>query len=175
MPPEVQNGAAEMDPMSTAASGLEAPKFPVLAPDKVCRFKITSAKIKATKETQSLAEDDPNRRTMLELVLSTTKDYKDTDGKDLRAGFKVFHYIMTSPWPDHTNDQGKQVRERTMKNIAEDLGMVLKACGKGSTTPRELLNNPSLLENEIVDCKVGVRKGEGTYNDSNTIKFVLPA
>lgn len=170
-----EGAPAEVDPMSMAAAGLEAPRFPLLAPERIYRFKITSAKVKATKETAEYPESDPRRRTMLELVLATEKDATDTDGRPLRSGYKVFHYIMTSPWEAHEKD-GKQIKERTWKNIAEDLGMVLKAIGKGTVSPKALMSDPAgTLENQLVDCKVGIRKGTGSFNDSNTIKFIQPA
>lgn len=172
---EVTNQVADQDPMSAAASGLEAPRFPVLAADRVCRFRISSAKVSATKETAERAESEQEMQ--LVLILKTEKDYTDSEGKPLRKGFPVYHYTGITPLPERQSRKGTMLAERTFKDIAAELGVILRAAyGPNTThTPREVVNNPSMLENQIVDCKVGIRKGEGTYNDSNTVKFVQPA
>lgn len=152
----------EVDPLSGAAGGWEAPRFPLLMPDRICRFKISKC-------TKAPTKDDENREA-LTIVLKTEKDYTGADGKPLRAGFTGFKRIGVTP----SEGEGDK-RPRTWKNIGEDLAMLLKACGKGNISPRELLDNPSMVEGEIVDCKVGISKGTGTYPDSNTFNFVLPA
>lgn len=163
------------DPMSQAASGLEAPKFPVLAADRIYRFKIASAKIGATKDTAERPEDEQEKQ--LVLTLKTEKDYTDSEGLPLRKGFPVYHYIGITALPERQSKKGTPIRARSMQDVAADLGVLLRAVyGPNTThTPREVVLNAAMLEDQIVDCKVGIRKGEGTYNDSNTVKFVQPA
>lgn len=155
-------GATEVDPLSGAASGWEAPKFPCLMPERICRFKIKDADKHPTKE-------DPSRE-VLSLCLTTEKDYTDTEGKPLRSGFKVFHHVGVTP-----SEETDTKRARTWKNIGADLGMILKAAGLGSKSPRDLLNDPSMLEGQIVDCKVGLAKASGGFPESNKLTFVMPA
>jgi hypothetical protein len=152
---------AEVDPLSGAAEGWEAPKFPVLAPDRLCEFEVKSAK-KVPKK------DDPSRQ-VLEIVLKTTKDYPDKEGKTLRAGFTIFHRISVTPTE---GEDGK--RARTWENIGEDLGMVLKAAGGEfrKKEPRDLFNNPSIIDNAILTCKVGISKETAEFPESNRLKFV---
>lgn len=152
----------EVDPLSGAASGWEAPKFPVLAPDRICRFKIV-------KSTKGPVKDHPERE-VLTIQIKTEKDYTDKEGKTLRAGFSGYHRIGLTPSPGE--DNGK--RERTWKNIGEDLAMCLKACGMGDKAPKDLKDNPSLIEGQIVDMKVGVTPEKGGFPESNNFKFVLP-
>lgn len=152
----------DSDPLSGAAGGWEPPKFPLLMPDRICEFKISKATKQPTKE-------DANRES-LTLVLKTEKDYTGADGKPLRAGFSVYKRIGLSP-TDGKDDK----RPRTWKNIGEDLAMLLKAAGMVETTPRQLIDDPTIVEQAIVMCKVGISKGTGTFPDSNTLTFVLPA
>lgn len=153
----------EADPLSQAACNLEAPKFPLLPANTIKRFKIVSC-------THGPTKDDPNR-TLMTIVCATVKDEQDADGKPLHSGFKVFNRIGTSP------SEGDDVkRPRTIKNIAEDLGMWLKAVGMKDTSPRQWIANPTLLEGQILDARVGISKDKsGQFPDSNTLKPVLPA
>lgn len=150
-----------VDPFATAAANLEAPKFPLLAPDRICRFKIAKC-------TKDQVKDKPGRE-VLTVKLQTTKDYTDTDGKPLREGFTGYTRIGLTP-----SDESEGKRPRTNKNIAEDLGMLLKAVGMGEKTPRDLLNTPSMLEGQIVDMKVTVLPEKGGFPASNGFRVVLP-
>ena len=149
------------DPFATAAANLEAPKFPILAPDRIVRFEIKKCTVDAVK-------DKPGRKVMT-VKLATTKDATLDDGKIAKAGFTGFHRIGLTP-----SEPGGEGRERTNKNIAEDLGMLLKACGKGTNTPREVMDNPAMVEGQVVDMKVGVTPEKNGFPASNNFKFVLP-
>ena len=154
----------EVDPLSQASSGIEAPKFPCLAPDRICRFTIKKCSHGPTK-------DNPNRNS-LTIVLNTVKDYNDTDGKVLRAGFTGYKRIGTTVI---TAEEAGEKRPRDINAIKADLAMVLKACGMGEKSPRDLLNNPSIVEGQVVDMKVGLQKERDGYPASNSFTFVLPA
>lgn len=154
--------AAEVDPLSQAAGGIEAPKFPCLAGSRICRFTIKSILKAATK-------DDATRES-LTIAFKTTKDYPDTDGKTLGEGFTVYKRIGITPVAPEGEKRG-----RTMKDIAADIAMLLKAVGKKDATPRQLLDNPSMLDGEIIDLKTGVQPAKNGFPESNTLAWVLPA
>ena len=153
--------ATENDPLSAAAEGFEAPTFPVLAPDRIYRFRVVSSKISATKDDAS--------RELLTIVLATEKDYTDKDGKPLRAGFKGYIRIGTTP-----SVGGAEKRDRTLADIGKELAMALKACGMAKRSPRELLNDPTIIEQCVVDCKAGIVKAKDNFPESNSFKWVLP-
>lgn len=161
------------DPFATAAANLEAPKFPLLAPDRICRFKIVTC----VKED---VKDKPGKQ-MLVLKLVTEKDYTSDEGKPLRAGFRSTHRLMLFEMPETDKFRGK-----TWKDVAEDTGMLLKACGKGDVAVQDLIGrpnegrtsleggNPGMLDGQVVDMKVGITPEKGGFPASNNFKFVLP-
>lgn len=162
--PRLMSDSAEgdgVDPFATAAANLEAPKFPILAPDRICRFEIKKC-------TKDAVKDKPGRE-VLTIKLATAKDYTDVDGKPLRSGFTSFHRIGLTP-----SDEAEGKRPRTNKNIAEDLGMLLKSCGMGDKTPRNLLDNPGMVDGQVIDMKVGVSPEKNGFPASNNFRFVLP-
>lgn len=158
---DTTQNAQEIDPLSQAAGGIEAPKFPVLMPDRICQFKIA-------KSSKDNVQGDETKQ-MLVLTLATTKDYTDKDGKPLRQGFKVFHREGLYPMPATDTWRG-----RTMQDVAAGLGLILRSVGKTDISPRQLIDNPTLIEGEIVDCKVGLNKAKDGYPESNRVSFVPP-
>jgi hypothetical protein len=168
MPSEVDPAATgEVDPLSGAASGWEPPRFPLLCPDRLCEVEIKSCVKKPTKEDKT--------KELLEIIVATTKDYDEheptTPGQQLRAGYKLTTWIGISEYPAREGKRG-----RTLKQVGADLAVVLRATLGGSTTktPRNLINSPSIIEGCKCVIRTGVRKGEGNYGDSNTIKFIPP-
>jgi hypothetical protein len=153
--------AQEIDPLTQAAGGIEPPKFPVLMPNRICQFNIVKASIDPVQGDES--------KTMLTLALATEKDYTDKEGKPLRKGFKVFYRIGLYPMAPTDTWRGK-----TMQDVAAELGLLLRSVGKTSTTPRQLIDNPTLIEGEKVDCKVGLNKAKDGYPESNRVTFVPP-
>jgi hypothetical protein len=156
--------AQVVDPLSQAASNLEAPRYPTLAPDRIARFKITKA-------IKGPVKGKPNN-SLLTVTFSTEEDLPDTDGKTLRKGFSVYARTGLTP----TEGGGPEnKRPRTLQQIAEELGMYLKWCGLHDKTPRNLIDNPSIIEGFVGDCRIGLTKETAEYPASNTIKLVLPA
>jgi hypothetical protein len=156
----------EQDPLSGAASGWEAPKFPNLAPDRIYEFVIKSV-------TKEKVKEHPERE-QLKFTLATNKDYTDTDGKPLRAGFKGFTYTGITPIAE-TDDK----RGRTLKQIGAELAQIIRCC-KGpqaeSYTPRDLINNPDMVVGDVVYMRVGLSKATAEYpNPTNTLKWVEQA
>ena len=159
------SGAQEVDPLAGAAEGWEAPKFPVLAADRLVEMEIVES-------TKGLVKDEKGKqegRESLTLKLRTTKDYVDRDGKPLRAGFIGFKRIRLSPT---IGDPTK--RDHTMKDIGAELGVVLRCCGMGSRSPRDLLNDPSIILKSVVVMKTKISPAQGGFPESNDFTFVPP-
>lgn len=154
-------GATEVDPMTMAAENLDEPSFPCLAGDRICRFKLVSAKVAQTKT-------DANRQA-LTTVFSTEADYVDTEGKPLRKGFKVYNVTGLT---ESEGDDKKRGRSR--KQIAEDVGMLLKWCGIKGKTPMDVIQNPTILEGYVGDCRVQYVPERDGFPPKNTVKMVLP-
>lgn len=158
-------GAHEVDPLAGAAEGWEAPKFPLLAADRLVEMEIVEC-------TKGLVKDEAGKqagRESLTLKLKTVKDYPDKDGKPLRAGFTGFHRISITPI---SGDPTK--RDRTWKDIGADLSVLLKCCGMPKRAPRELLNDPYIVLKSIVTMKTKITPAQGGYPESNSFTFVPP-
>jgi len=159
----------EVDPLSGASSGFEAPKYPVLAADRIVRFEITKAIKDSVKEDKE--KQVPNPREMLVLTLKTTKDYSDKDGKPLRQGFTVYKRIGLYEIKGNPDR-----RDRTLKDqIGPELAQLLVCCGLGNRSPRELVTNPAIIEKALVDCKTSIVPPKDGYPESNNVVFVPPA
>ncbi len=156
----------DQDPLSGAATGWEAPKYPNLAPDRLYEFEI-----KAVSKEKVKGHED---RDQLKITLVTIKDYTDTDGKPLRAGFKGFTYVGLYALPE-----ADSAREKTMKDVGKELAKIQR-CVFGPQAsqhePKELRDNPESIVGKIVTMKVGMGKASAKYPDpSNTFRWVEPA
>jgi hypothetical protein len=158
----------EQDPLSQAAGGIDT-TIPLLAPDRTLRLECMSSQIAPTKSDES--------RNTLTVILKTTKDATFADGKPARAGYKLYKRWGVSETPGGKGDDGKERAPRTNKEIARDLALVLKCFFGANTTvtPRELLNNPAMLEGKVVDGKITIEKGSGGYADKNGVNLLIPA
>lgn len=146
----------DLDPLSMPAGDVDT-RFPRLQPDRVYRMVVADAENDESKST-------PGNR-LLTFKLSTTKDEVDTDGKTLHSGFPIYHRITITP-----------TKERSSKDIARDCALILKATGKASVSPKELIDNPALLKDQLVDVKVGLQKAKDGFPESNKVSsFVLPS
>jgi hypothetical protein len=161
---EVAESTGSTDPLAQAAGGWEGRKFPLLQPDRIINFKLFSCKKVALKSDTS--------RSQLEIVMATEEDQVGKEGENLRKGFKVYHYIGIDPTPPKA--EGK--KGRTIDMVFGDLSEVLQWCGLKSKTPRELVNNPSIVEGYVGQCRTRVIEDPtGTYDPKNGIRFVLPS
>lgn len=161
------SGAQEQDPLAGAASGWAAPQFPVLMADRLVDVEIMES-------TKGLVKDDKGKaegRESLTIKFKTVKEYPDKDGKPLKAGFTGFHRISITP---STGDPTK--RDRTWQNIGEDLALILKCCGEpvASRSPRDLLNDPSMLVKQIITMKTRVNPPQGGFPESNGFTPIPP-
>ena len=123
-----------------------------------------SSKIAPTKSDET--------RNTLTLICKTTTDGTFTTGKTAHAGYKLYKRISVSESAPSGDKEG-----RDMKAIARDLAALLKAFYGANTTktPRELLNNPTMLEGLPVDGRINIEKGQGGFSDKNGVSFVIPA
>ena len=63
---------------------------------------------------------------------------------------------------------------RTTKQIAQDLTRIIRGAGlPGSTTPRELIDNPTVLAGKTLLVKVGLRQETAEFPESNEVKGVV--
>lgn len=160
---ENENTSTEQDPLSAAAEGWEAPSYPCLAPDRIVQLKIGKC-------TKAAVKDNATRE-LLTITLKPVdgKEYVDTKGNPMK-NFTGFHRIGITP-TEATDDK----RARTIKDIGADISMVLKACGMLDKSPRNLIDNPSTIDGQVVDIRVGLIPAKGQYPESNSFKFVPTA
>lgn len=152
--PDATGGALEVDPMTQAAGPIKT-DFPLLQPERSYRMIIRSPEIKTS------SKGNP----MLEFKLVTTEDSVSTEGTKLHSGFGFTKRIMLTP------SEGK-----TMEDVATQLREVLYAVNgpKNTVTPRQLTDNPSIIDNKPVDGTVKIRAAKGEYAASNDMKFTIP-
>ena len=153
--------AEEVDPLSQAAGGVDT-SFPLLAGDRILRMSISKA-------THGPSKTDETRN-VLTLKMKTEKEAALNDGKTAKPGFTCYKRISTSQSEKTAENEG-----RSNKDIARDLALVLKAVGKPEVSPRALMNDPTILDGQVVDVRVGVSPARGSFPESNTFSFVLPA
>lgn len=161
------SAAEEQDPLSMAAGGIDT-TFPVLAGDRIIQFQIAACRKVPVK-------DKPDRFN-LEFKIKTTKDAMLNDGRTAHAGFSGFKRISVSTSePSEDTTTGKKSAGRTSKDIAKDLAMALKACGRVDLSPRQLIDNPEVLDGILVDMKIGINPAKNNFPESNSFSFVIPA
>lgn len=147
----------EADPLAMPAGEVDT-RFPRLAPDKIYRMVIRSPEVAAAK-----SNDQVNRLTF---KLETTTEARDTEGGVLHAGFKFLHGINVTP-----------SGERDANAVAKDCALLLKAVEGAATktTARQLIDNPSIIADKVVDVKVGLQKAKDGFPESNRVtNFVIP-
>jgi len=154
-----ENIGSAVDPLAEAAGGINT-DFPVLMPDRLLEFKVSSAKKKHNEQTGSDS---------IELKIELTKDSTFRDNNKARAGFKFNQYIGVSPSDNYT-----------FEDIKRNVALWIKAClGKEKaavTQVRHVVDNPSILEGTIFNGRTGVKKDKtGTYADSTSVTPILPA
>lgn len=140
------------DPLAMPAGQVAAPTFPKLKPDGLLNFVIADSKVGMNKEQSGETWS---------LVLKTTTDAPDTEGKTLNAGFPVYHYVGLTP-----------TEKRTPQRIAEDVCQILRCAGQPTMSVLDLKANPRAVIDAIVVCKVGIKKADGDFPESNKVTFV---
>ncbi len=152
------------DPMDVAAGDIDT-TFPVLKDGKYPLL-ITKCEQVAGKDTADLDDSDPNKRWNFKISLATTEPTVSTADEQLAEGFILTTYLSISPTPDY--DATK---------VRKSLAAVLQAAfgKKTTTTPRQWLNNPSLVVDSIVEAKIGHSKPTVDFpNPSNKVSSWIP-
>jgi hypothetical protein len=151
--PEAQDGGNQV----------EADPFDVPAADTNTDFPLIKPGIKDLEIVNGEPATSKSGNDMLVFKLKTTADDYDTKGEVLNAGYPLYHRIVITPTED-----------RTAQRISKDIALLLKAAGQPTLTPRQLMNDPELLNGAIVRAKVVVQKATDEFPESNSIKsFVL--
>lgn len=157
--PDSAEGTVENDPLSEAAGGVNT-DFPVLAPDRILRFSIA----KCTKETNTeKASESIKMKIRLESDNGTFQD-----GKSARKGFSFNHNIGITPTENYSIDDVK-------RNLAMWLKPLLGEEKAKTTSLREFVNRPEMLEGLVFDGRTGIKKDKnGVYPPSTVVSPVTP-
>lgn len=158
--------AEEVDPLSVAAGGVDT-SYPTLMGDRIVRFEIASAKVDDVK-------DKPGRQQLI-VKMKTTKDAVMSDGKTAKPGFVGIKRIGVTAYEETIDGEGKTSPGRDFDAIKRDLATLCQAINQKDLNLRVLLNNPAQIEGQVVDCRVGLQKAKGSFPESNSFTFVIPA
>lgn len=142
------------DPLSQAANGINT-DMPLIQDGTFMRFECRDANI---------TESEEKKLKMLVTKWVTTRDSLDQNNNTLNAGFPVTVRILV-----------QETEKRTLQMVAQDLAKLLKSVGKPEVSPRELINNPSLLIGAFADAKVVVSPEKNGFPASNNLRWKLPA
>lgn len=153
--------STEIDPLAMPAGDLKEPSFPVIS-EGVKRMVIRGLE---EKSGESAKDGTPYKQLVIQLAL--IKDDTSSEGQILNAGFSFNATIFLTP---NERNSATQIAEQAAMPVKAALGRTTK------TTMRECLNNPTLLVGQVVDVKLGIRKGKDGYSDSNVVKnWIVPA
>ncbi len=143
----LSSGGAEVDPLAVAADAVDT-SMPLLAPDKL--YIMTAAKVENKTNDKGVG--------MLKITLKTTKDEQDTTGNIVNTGFPVFENFVYTPTGDLTIEQ-----------IRKSGALILKAFGLGTTTVRDLVQNPQMLVDKQVCVKIKTRKEKDGFPATSAV------
>jgi hypothetical protein len=141
--------SATADPLAESVE--EKVLFPLIRPDTLMRFTIRAAELKTNDKTQNQ---------QLVIKCATMKECQSTDNEVLHEGFTITHRI-----------NAKVTEKVTAKRIGDDIKTLCQACGIKGKTVRQILDDPSVLKDQIFDAKVGVVEDKtGQYDPQNSIR-----
>ncbi len=148
----------EIDPLAVPAGQVAEPTFPLLKPNKVYKMVIRGG--------EEVTLEGGGKQWALRL--QTTQNEVSTEDQTMYAGATVFHRLFLTPNEYNTANQ-----------IGEQAAMVVKAAlGKNTTTTaRQCINDPTILEGKIVEVKIGIKQDKkGVYADQNVVKaWIIPS
>lgn len=113
------------------------------------------------------ADKGPNKAQNGELItftMETTGAARSTKNEDVGPGHKMMHYVGVTPRT--ASEPGK--RDYTNQDIAKGLAGIAKAAGLNAT-PRDIINNPKMLEGKVVLAKVKVAPETPEFPETNRI------
>lgn len=164
--PDDVGGGVASDPLDTDVGSIDT-SFPRLMAGNY-ELKCLSAKREPAKKFGE----------RLTLVFENIKAERSTTGTDIPPGkAKIFHYIGITPRAARTEpnpETGKleNFEEYTTAMIARSVAAPAKSA-RMTVTPRQILDNPAMLEGQIAFVKVGVQKETAEFGESNKIKEFL--
>ena len=141
------------DPLSTPSEAIDI-SYPKLPP---ANYEMTI--VEATKVANKKGTGDN-----LVLKWKTSREQTSTKGDILNPGQVVIPSYVSLAVSG----------ARTTKQIAQDLTRIIRGAGlPGSTTPRELIDNPTVLAGKTLLVKVGLRQETAEFPESNEVKGVV--
>jgi len=167
------------DPLDCAAGDVDT-SYPLLPGGKTYTFNIAEVeKNAATPKAEGedskeipednivLPDDDPRKKWNLKIRLETTTEQRSVSGEPLDAGFPLTAHVAL-------DTRGKDYPiAKVKKGIAQVLQAVFGA--KTEVPLSTLRNNPELIKDHVVECKVKISKPTAAYpNPSNNIGAWIP-
>lgn len=147
--PEPNDGGTMVDPLDQQSGAINT-DFPVL--------KGGIKDLEVVDGSKAPSKSNPNNE-VLTFKMKTTQEDVDTKGEIVHPGYPLYHRIVVTPSED-----------RTGQRIAKDIAMFAKACGRGELTPRQIVNDPTLLNGSVARAKVVIQKETDEYPESNSVK-----
>lgn len=146
------NTSTEQDPFAAPCGDVAPPEFPLLKPDQLYNVLVAKSEVRQKEDGgQTLA-----------IVVKTTTDAFDTKGRSLNVGFPLYYYLGLTP-----------SERRDQKKVTAELAQVMRELGVDpKMTLRDFLNNPKVIEGQVVVAKVTVAKATDTFPESNKVTFV---
>lgn len=141
------------DPLSTNVSDIDLSR--PLAPASNYELSITDAKLEDNKK-----KDGQN----LVIKTKSTREIKSVKGDIMPAGSLVLtQYVSLTPSEKYTN-----------KMIAQGIARLAKGLGlPGSITPRDVINNPTMLNGKFGIFKVKINQETAEFPEGNAIAGIV--
>lgn len=137
----------EVDPLAQNAGDVDT-SMPLLVPEKLYNMHCAKAEVKTNDKGVG----------MVKITLKTTKQEMDTLNNAVNEGFPIFENFVYTPTGDLTIEQ-----------IKKSGAVILKAFGLKTTTIRDFVNNPKMIEDKIVCVKMKTRKEKDGYPASSNV------
>lgn len=148
-----ETAEAQRDPLDQTCGETDT-SFPLLQGDKIYRFTVKDGSLAPSKKGGQ----------MLVFKCTTNADAVSTKGEHIGAGYPLTHRISITPTPDYD-----------MTKIGKNIAAFAKACGKGTLTPRQIINGPSSLNGSTFDAKIVVKPEKDGFPEGNEFKQFVPA
>lgn len=141
-----------VDPMDNADISVS---YPLLQANRIIRMEVRKPFVQTNEETG---------KENFTIPLYTTDEQTSTKGDTLHAGFKCTARVALTP-----------TEKYPIENVAKNLTRWRNAAGLAkSVTPRQLKENPSLLDGVFVNVKIGISPERDGYPESNSFNPVAP-
>lgn len=152
----------EKDPMATDVSDVDT-SFPLLQDGRLLRFEIRKPKVADAKASKAKPLKEGETIRVLTVPCHTTDDNTGTKNEAIKKGFPVYHRITIT-----------ETTERGLNDIAKNIALLCKACGLKGVTPRDVINNPTVLDGLLFEGKVKIMPEKDGFPASNVLSPVIP-